>query len=166
MKKRFRSAMPARRKLTIAALAVVVGGVLTAFASTAGHAAAARGVMTPAVGPDPKMGLIGSLNQPGPLRSCQRAGTCYGPDQVRNAYGFQSLLDNGLDGSGSTIVIIDAYGSDTIQSDLALFDGYFGLPATTLNIIQPDGPPSARGVFGSVTAGNVAACAEGSSPAP
>jgi hypothetical protein len=98
--------MPARRKLTIAALAVVVGGVLTAFAATAGHAAAARGVMTPAVGPDPKMSLIGNLNQPGPLRSCQRAGTCYGPDQVRNAYGFQSLLDNGLDGSGSTIVII------------------------------------------------------------
>jgi subtilase family serine protease len=142
MKKRFRSAMPARRQLTIAALAVVVGGVLTAFAATAGHAAAARGVMTPAVGPDPKMSLIGNLNQPGPLRACQRAGTCYGPDQVRNAYGFQSLLDNGLDGSGSTIVIIDAYGSDTIQSDLALFDGYFGLPATTLNIIQPDGPPS------------------------
>jgi subtilase family serine protease len=142
MKKRFRSAVPARRKLTIVAFAAVVGGVLAAFAATAGHAAAARGVMTPAVGPDPKIQLLGSHDQPGKLRNCQKAGTCYGPDQLRNAYGFQSLLDNGIDGTGSTIVIIDAYGSDTIQSDLAAFDAYFGLPAPTLNIIQPDGPPS------------------------
>jgi subtilase family serine protease len=143
MKKRFRSAMPARRKLTIVALVGIVAGVLVAFATTAGHASAARGgVMTPAIGPDPKISLIGKLSQPGPLRSCQRAGTCYGPDQMRNAYGFQPLLDNGFDGTGTTIVIIDAYGSDTIRSDLALFDGYFGLPAPTLNIIQPDGPPS------------------------
>jgi subtilase family serine protease len=143
MKKRFRSALPARRKLTIVALAAIVGGVLVAFATSAGHAAAARGgVMTPAVGPDPKVSLIGNLNQPGPLRACQRAGTCYGPDQMRNAYGVQSLLDAGDDGTGSTIVIIDAYGSDTIQNDLALFDANFGLPAPTLNIIQPDGPPS------------------------
>jgi subtilase family serine protease len=142
MKERFLSAMPARRKLTIVAFAAVVGGVLAASAATAGHAAAARGVMTPAVGPDPKIQLLGSLNQPGKLRNCQKAGTCYGPDQLRNAYGFQSLLDNGFDGSGSTIVIIDAYGSDTIQSDLATFDAYFGLPPANLNIIQPDGPPS------------------------
>jgi subtilase family serine protease len=142
MKERFRSALPARRKLTIVAFAAIVGGVLAAFAATAGHAAAARGVMTPAVGPDPKIQLLGSLNQPGKLRNCQKAGTCYGPDQMRNAYGFQSLLDNGFDGTGSTIVIIDAYGSDTIQSDLATFDSFFGLPAAKLNIIQPDGPPS------------------------
>jgi len=143
MKKRFRSAMPARRKLTIAALAAVVGGVLVAFATTAGHASAARGgFMTPAIGPDPKISLIGSLTQVGPLRACQRAGTCYGPDQMRNAYGFQSLLDQGFDGTGSTIVIIDAYGSDTIAGDLAAFDAYMGLPAANLNIIQPDGPPS------------------------
>ena len=142
MKKRFRSASPGRRNVTIVALAAVVGGVLVAFATSAGHAAAARGVMTPAIGPDPKMQLIGNLTQVGPLRACQRAGTCYGPDQMRNAYGFQQLLDNGFDGTGSTIVIIDAYGSDTIQSDLAAFDGYMGLPAANLNIIEPDGTPS------------------------
>src|SRR5436305_1821380 len=143
MTKRLRSALPAHRKLTIVALAAIVGGVLAAFAATAGHAAAASGgFMTPAVGPDPKISLIGNLNQPGPLRACQRAGVCYGPDQMRNAYGFQSLLDQGFDGTGSTIVIVDAYGSDTIQGDLAAFDGYMGLPAANLNIIQPDGPPS------------------------
>jgi len=143
MKRRFRSALPTHRKLTVGALAAVVGGVLAAFAATAGHASAARGgFMTPAVGPDPKIKLLGNLNQPGKLRSCQKAGVCYGSDKLRNAYGFQSLLDNGLDGTGSSIVIIDAYGSDTIRADLGTFDSYFGLPAPTLNIIQPDGPPS------------------------
>jgi subtilase family serine protease len=143
MKKKHRSALPTHRKLTLVTLAVIVGGALAALAATAGHAAVAQGgFMTPSVGPDPKISLVGKLNQPGPLRACQRAGVCYGPDQLRNAYGFQSLLDNGFDGTGTTIVIIDAYGSDTIQSDLALFDGYFGLPAANLNIIQPDGPPS------------------------
>lgn len=142
MKKRFLPARPARLKLTVVVFATLVGGALAALATTAGHASAARGIMTPAIGPDPQIQLIGSLNQPGPLRACQRAGTCYGPDQMRNAYGFQSLLDNGSDGTGSTIAIIDAYGSDTIRTDLAAYDANFGLPAPTLNIIQPDGPPS------------------------
>lgn len=143
MKQLLRSGRPVRLKVTVAACAALVGAVLAALATTAGHAAAARGgVMMPAVGPDPKIHLIGNLNQPGPLRACQRAGTCYGPDQMRNAYGFQSLLDNGFDGTGSTIVIIDAYGSDTIQTDLAAYDANFGLPAPNLNIIEPDGPPS------------------------
>jgi subtilase family serine protease len=144
MKKRFRPATSARLKLTVVGFVALAGAVLAALATTAGHAAAARGgFMTPAVGPDPKIHMIGRLNQPGPLRACQRAGKCYGPDQLRNAYGFQSLLDNGFDGTGSTIVIIDAYGSDTIQTDLAAFDAYMGLPAANLHIIEPDGPPSA-----------------------
>lgn len=143
MKHTFRMSRPTRLKVTFIAFVALAGGILAAVAATAGHAAAARGgAMTPAVGPDPKISLIGDLNQPGPLRACQRAGTCYGPDQMRNAYGFQSLLNAGDDGTGTTIVIIDAYGSDTIQQDLALYDSYFGLPTPQLNIIEPDGPPS------------------------
>jgi hypothetical protein len=53
---------------------------------------------------------------------------------MRNVYGFQSLLNNGFDGTGTTIAIIDAYGSDTIQGDLGAFDAYMGLPAANLNI--------------------------------
>lgn len=146
MNQALRTVRSGRVKLAVVAFVAIAGAVLVALATTAGHAAAARGVMTPAVGPDPKLHLITNLNQPGPLLSCQRAGTCYGPDQMRNAYGFQSLLDSGFDGTGSTIVIIDAYGSDTIESDLADFDSYFGLPAANLNIIEPDGPPSATSV--------------------
>jgi subtilase family serine protease len=64
---------------------------------------------------------------------------CYGPDQMRQAYGVQTLLDTGHDGTGRTIVIIDAYGSPTLQSDLDEFDSVWGLPATTPTVVAPYG---------------------------
>jgi subtilase family serine protease len=41
----------------------------------------------------------------------------YTPPQLRRAYGTQALLDQGLDGSGATIAIIDAFASPTIYRD-------------------------------------------------
>jgi subtilase family serine protease len=64
---------------------------------------------------------------------------CYSPQQIRRAYNVQSVLDAGITGEGRTIVIIDAFQSPTIVHDLATFDGVFGLPNPTLNIIAPDG---------------------------
>ena len=63
---------------------------------------------------------------------------CYTPEEIRTAYDVPS---NFL-GDGQTIVIVDAYGSPTIQNDLATFDAAFGLPAPTLNIFYPDGRPT------------------------
>ena len=54
---------------------------------------------------------------------------CYRPAAIRQAYGIDKLIAAGLDGTGQTIVIIDAYGSPTVEQDLAAFDGIFGLPA-------------------------------------
>jgi len=128
-------------------LLVVAAAVVAAVGASAHRGAAmARGHMTAAVQSGPKQVLVGPVTDPGtqpnPLRSCQKTGICYGPDQIRQAYGFQSLLNKGVTGAGRTIVIIDAYGSDTIQQDLAGFNAYFGLPSSTLNVIYPDGPPS------------------------
>jgi subtilase family serine protease len=50
---------------------------------------------------------------------------CYAPNFVKTAYNYPA----GLDGTGQTIVIVDAYGSPTIAADLATFDSDFGLPA-------------------------------------
>lgn len=50
---------------------------------------------------------------------------CYGPYDLAKAYDFPANLD----GRGQTIVIVDAYGSPTIRTDLAHFDGYFGVAA-------------------------------------
>jgi subtilase family serine protease len=50
---------------------------------------------------------------------------CYSPNDIRTAYGYPSSVD----GSGQTIVIVDAFGSPTIQHDLAVFDAQFGIAA-------------------------------------
>lgn len=61
---------------------------------------------------------------------------CYPPSFLKAAYDFPKTTgEHGLDGTGSTIVIVDAFGSPTIQSDLNIFDAAFGLPAATVKIL-------------------------------
>jgi subtilase family serine protease len=74
--------------------------------------------------------------------ACQSFNTdnrCYGPSQIRNAYNIQPLLNMGITGKGSTIVILDAFQAPNIQNDLTNFDKQFGLNSAKLNIIAPDG---------------------------
>jgi subtilase family serine protease len=49
------------------------------------------------------------------------------PKQIVHAYGIDQLYNSGLNGSGQTIAIIDAYYTPTIQSDLATFSTTYGL---------------------------------------
>ena len=64
--------------------------------------------------------------------------TCYTAKEIRSAYNVPANYD----GTGQTIVIIDAFGSPTIQRDLAYFDAVMGLPNPTLNVIYPTGQPT------------------------
>jgi subtilase family serine protease len=125
--------------------ALVAAAAITALAATTGGAAVRT--MTPSVGASPVVHNLGALDsapgQIGRLRQCQLNGVCYGPDQIRDAYGFQPLLDKGTNGAGRTIVIIDAYGSDTLQQDFNTNNAYWGLPNQTIDVRYPDGPPDA-----------------------
>lgn len=53
---------------------------------------------------------------------------CYSPQEMRTAYDLDPILNAGYDGTGQTIIIIDSYGSPTIQNDLKTFDAGYGLP--------------------------------------
>lgn len=64
---------------------------------------------------------------------------CYSPQQIRQAYHTDALLNAGITGKGRTIVIIDAFQDPFIQQELAAFDTTFGLPAPIFNQIAPDG---------------------------
>jgi len=65
---------------------------------------------------------------------------CYGPAQIRRAYGLPALYAKGVTGRGATIVIVDSYGSPTIRNDLAAFDRAYRLPAPPkFQIIRPAG---------------------------
>jgi subtilase family serine protease len=70
-----------------------------------------------------------ATTSPNGLPLCKSASlgniVCYSPDFLKKAYDYPTSLD----GSGQTIVIVDAFGSPTITSDLALFDAVFHLPA-------------------------------------
>jgi subtilase family serine protease len=66
---------------------------------------------------------------------------CYSPAQLETAYDELPLFAQGITGAGRTIVIVDPFGSPTIQADLNTFDIAFGLPAPpSFQIIQPAGP--------------------------
>ena len=67
-------------------------------------------------GPDPST-CIASTGAP-----------CYSPQQLRNAYGLTPLLDSGYNGAGQTIVIIESFGSPTVEADLKSFDAAYNLP--------------------------------------
>ena len=65
---------------------------------------------------------------------------CYQPAQIRQAYDLAPLYARGVTGRGTTIVIVDSFGSPTIRHDLTVFDQAFGLPAPPkFTIIQPVG---------------------------
>src|ERR1700683_2828894 len=64
---------------------------------------------------------------------------CFSGTQFEDHYGLPTLYAEGLNGKGKTIVIVDSYGSPTIQSHLQTFDASLGLPNPSLSIIQPDG---------------------------
>jgi subtilase family serine protease len=66
---------------------------------------------------------------------------CYQAFQMENAYNVTPLLKAGKDGRGRTIVIIDAYGSPTMASDLQEFDAAMGLPDPNFSVITPAGSP-------------------------
>lgn len=84
----------------------------------------------------------------------QQAGiACYSPAQMQNAYNLNPLFRRGLDGRGSTIVIVDSFGSPTIANDLKQFDNAFGLPdPPSFTVIQPAGtvPAYPNDPFGKV----------------
>jgi subtilase family serine protease len=52
------------------------------------------------------------------------------PDQIRRAYGFDQVSNQG---AGQVIGIVDAYNHPRIENDLAVFSDAFGLPACTAN---------------------------------
>jgi subtilase family serine protease len=67
---------------------------------------------------------------------CETTQRCYRPSALRAAYNFPSNLN----GTGQTILIVDAFGSPTIQHDLATFDTDFGIPAPpSFTIMCPEG---------------------------
>jgi subtilase family serine protease len=142
-------------------MAVVVGSsglaaaVLAAPASQSGSAGSAA---SPLAGVVVRPGVIHigrARAVPPTTADCEQSYkvACYEPDQIRQAYNLPALYAQGIDGQGTTIVIVDSFGSPTIKNDLSVFDKAFGLPAPpSFRIIAPAGkvPPYDAGNTGMV----------------
>jgi subtilase family serine protease len=114
-----------RNKLVVAAVfAVAVAGLaLAAAAMTRTGSASAYPV------PHPTVSDYQFIKATTPTQDdCAAVGrTCFTPQAIQSAYNVGPLYQQGLDGRGITIAIVDSYGSDTMAHDLHVFNQAFGL---------------------------------------
>lgn len=113
------------------------------------------------------MVLVSSATPPPSEVDCFTIGRrCFTPSSMQNSYNLGPLYLQGLNGSGQTIVIVDSFGSATIQNDLNVFDTAFklqhmcgeanvtcsaGMPTFSTFSVQgnpPATPPPANNSFG------------------
>jgi subtilase family serine protease len=131
------------------ALALVRGAAITAVAAlAAGSAAAAPAASAVAavrVVPFATGHILaaGEMSAPPTTAQCEKKFgiACYQVSQLQRAYDLAPLFAKGVTGKGETIVIVDAFGSPSIASDLQAFDSQMGLPnPPSFQVITPEGP--------------------------
>ncbi|MGC8848420.1 MAG: NosD domain-containing protein [Conexivisphaera sp.] len=83
--------------------------------------------------------LYQSVNLSNPLQTPSNF-MYYTPSEVEQMYNTTSLLGSGVNGSGITIAIVDAYGDPYIQQELDAFSAEFGIPTTQVHIITVGSP--------------------------
>jgi len=130
-----------------AALAVGSGALAAAFGGLAGVSMPAAAVAAVQVAPFADGNVIplvaGKMAQPPTTAQCEAdyGIACYQPFQLQRAYDLAPLFSRGIEGRGETIVIVDAFGSPSIASDLRTFDSDNGLPnPPSFRVITPEGP--------------------------
>jgi subtilase family serine protease len=126
------------RLLFVAAGLFVVLGIATSFRGQTASDGDFRYIADP-----PRVAVSPNTIVPASVPYCSSGSLgsliCYSPDFIRAAYNFPS----GLNGQGQTILIVDAFGSPTIQNDLAVFDRTFGIPdPPSFTIVCPQGCPA------------------------
>ncbi|MYS18722.1 S8 family serine peptidase [Streptomyces sp. SID4948] len=126
----------------------MIAAPLTGAAAAPAHAAPAPAVhAAPAVEPVPAVSghrLVKGADSPLTDEQCQATWgiNCYTPLQYRKAYDLAPLYRAGVTGRGRTIVIVDSFGSPTIQHDLDVYSKQFGLASTSVQVVKwGDVPP-------------------------
>ena len=138
------------------ALLLVRGAAVTAVAALgAGSAAVVPAAAGAAVAPAAAAAVqvvpfaaghilaAGKMTQPPTTAQCETKYhiACYQVSQLQTAYDLAPLFSKGIEGKGETIVIVDAFGSPSIASDLNTFDSQMGLPnPPSFQVITPEGP--------------------------
>jgi subtilase family serine protease len=139
---RFRASRASIGAAVLATAGLVVSGLIgTVPASATAGPTAHRITVHPEIflaGAKAPNATFGCQNRP---MDDSQGPRCYQAAQIQNAYDITPLLNRGINGAGRTIVIVDAFGSPTIASDLQTFDATMGLPNPSFTQITPAGSP-------------------------
>ena len=73
-------------------------------------------------------------------------------------YNVAPLWEEGIDGSGTTVAVIEGWDDPNIAATMANFDAKFHLPAANLTTIFPNGPLPATCPAGMVALGSFGSC--------
>ena len=128
------------KKLVSGAAVTALAALGTGGAALAPTAAQAVQVVPFSIGHVLK---VGSSSQPPTTAQCEKdfGIACYQASQIQAAYNLAPLFAKGDQGQGSTIAIVDAFGSPSIAADLMVFDKEMGLPnPPSFKVITPAGP--------------------------
>jgi subtilase family serine protease len=129
---------------TLAATALLAGTALTGAAPAAGALTATPAGHLPMPHPaTAQHRLLGPFPTPYSIADCQAQfqRNCYGPTQLQQAYDEKPLFDRGINGAGRTIVIVDSFGSPTIQHDLDVYSSHFGIPSANVQVVKAGNVP-------------------------
>lgn len=112
---------------------VMIAGALAFAASPAAAVfAVSTGIHAPAPAFQPAISdwqFLSAGPTPPAQSACAAVGRrCFDPSAMAGAYDYAALHAAGNQGQGTTIAVIDSFGSSTIASDLNVFDTAFGLP--------------------------------------
>jgi subtilase family serine protease len=115
-----------KRRLLVAAVVAGVAAGLAALAAALTGPASAKAAY-PA--PRPTVTDFQFIKATTPTEAdCEAVGrTCFTPQAIQSAYNLGPLYQQGKNGKGVTIAIVDSYGSDTMAHDLHVFDQAFAL---------------------------------------
>jgi subtilase family serine protease len=125
------------------AASVVIGSALAATAASPPAVLPASAVAISPAAISPEAIVLHAVNpeRPYSTQECQQQFqlNCYTPAQIQQAYDLMPLYRAGITGKGTTIVVVDAYGSPTIAADLSEFDNEADVPGSALNVLRPVG---------------------------
>jgi subtilase family serine protease len=129
--------------LMLASALTGAGPIADRAGQSAGRPVAGAAALAPLVLISPDLRQVAGVHRAAPSTAfCEHQYkiACYLPQQLRQAYRLPELYSKGITGKGQTIVIVDSFGSPTVQHDLAVFDAVAHLPAPpAFRIIQPAG---------------------------
>lgn len=128
----------ARGLAAATSVAALSAAALTAAAPAGVSAAAPAAAHTKVVPAVVGHALVRGVSSPLTNAQCQANWqiNCYNPLQYRTAYDLNALYRKGITGKGRTIVIVDSYGSPTVQHDLDTYSKQFGLPSTKVKVVK------------------------------